>query len=231
MTNDTLPIDVNYDDPREPTVMVDDLLAAGKRARTRRRIAVTAAALVVLGGATAGIATSGWTPGHGGSVNAGVAAPQEPDYGQHPPSDRPVTVDQSVAGWKSFAYVSGSTQICGGSSSTTGHRESAFACWATMAQATDGTWVALPAFQALPRPTQGKVLAIGLVRGRAQTVDVTFAGHTVTAAVVPVPVNGNTDLGAYAVWLPTEGKSVYGTSDISAVVAKSSNGDVVARLP
>jgi len=80
----------------------------------------------------------------------------------HRTTDSLVDLTPVVPGWRTFAFVSNEDVICGGSVSASTVAQ-AVACWMSTAQAmASGSWIALPAFQALPPPeaTGGKAYII-----------------------------------------------------------------------
>jgi len=81
-------------------------------------------------------------------------------------------------------------------------------------------------------PQSREIILVGTARGAVATVSVTMFGHTATAAVHPLPATGGRQVGAYAVWLPRSGAERDGMnlSDITAVVGRDAEGNVVARL-
>jgi hypothetical protein len=80
-------------------------------------------------------------------------------------------------------------------------------------------------------PQSREIILVG-ARGAVATVSVTMFGQTATAAVHPLPATGGRQVGAYAVWLPHSGaeRDRMNLSDITAVVGRDADGNVVARL-
>jgi hypothetical protein len=156
--------------------------------------------------------------------------PTDPVAVRHNPQEPLVDIDTGVAGWHTFAFVTNDEQVCGGSASTTSS-DLAVTCWMSAAQAATGTWIALPAFQALPDPAfvGDRVLVIGLLRCSATKVELTFHNRTVVAAVQPMPIHGRAGLSIYATWLPLDGATTYGTGDLTSLTPE--DGDNPATCP
>ncbi|MER7894515.1 hypothetical protein ABTX15_32490 [Micromonospora sp. NPDC094482] len=81
-------------------------------------------------------------------------------------------------------------------------------------------------------PGSEEVILVGFVRGAIASVSVTMFGQTATATVHPLPATSGRQVGAYAVWLPRSGAEREGMnlSDITAVVGRDTDGNVVTRL-
>jgi hypothetical protein len=226
-------VDLDYDDPFEPTIAVDNLLADARRAKRTRRASKLGA--VVIGHVVITLA-AGTVRGHGGqpSLTLAQVAMTDPVYQLHQPSDSLVIVDQSLPHWTTFAYLSTDNQICGGSAATSGNARGhvAVTCWMSADQPLTGAWIAKAAFQALPQPSDnhGQVLALGLLRCKATSVDMTFLGHSVSAPVVPLNIRNQSNLGVYVAWLPLGTATTYGTNDITELVAKDGANVTACQL-
>jgi len=221
-------LDLEYADPYAPVLSSDRVVAQAKRVRVRRR--TTAAVTGVA--AIAAVAAFGLPAiGRDNSYNPGTPSNRygtdlgDPVPSQHLASD-PIVVVSSTGGWNAFVYYSKSDEICMGAVATSG------AVGYVTSQCGDqvnvaNPWIDKPTFQPVDNG-HGDDLAIGLVVGDATAVSLQFFGHTVTATVVPVTVHGLTDVGAYAMWLPTGGATSYGWGDITDVVATDARGQTVA---
>jgi hypothetical protein len=216
-------VDLAYSDPLEPTIAVETIVARARRVRLYRRVRA-GSLLVLVMVAAAGFATL---------INPfGSSAQKSLPAGPLTKLNNVVVVDASVKGWESFVYLSAEREVCGGTVGTsgagTGHIFTTCG-WASATDSSTGAWVMKPVFQAAPQPSENgdKALAIGLVRGNAVSVTVTFKGQTIKTRVVPIA--GDSGLGAYAVWLPLNGSTSYGWNDIDSVVATRANGQTLAE--
>ncbi len=217
------PPNLTYQDPLEPTIAAHTVIARARRVRRRRRLSAAGSAAAAVAAVALGAA---------GLVPAGrPGAPSEP---ANPLSglDSPVVVGTPAPGWQAIVYLSPDDDVCGGTVAVSGSDRGYFSStcgWASPHQTSTGIWVMKPLFQVAPIDKTDQVLAIGLVRGNAASVTVRFLGHDVTANVVPADLPGSSELGAYAVWLPLNGATTYGWSDIDIVIARDSRGDIVAK--
>lgn len=221
-------IDLDYADPAAPAIAPEHVVSIGRRVRRRRRI---------LGGGSMAlvVAAIAWTA----TVmlpQAGSAPPAtfDPAPGKHRASDPVVIVGTPIAGWHAFVFQATDGSLCTGSAAFSGPDRgfTSYGCIASVDPPVvpPGVWVQRPEFEGSPT-VSGYVLAIGLVRGPAKTVTLTFLGRPATAPVVPVPEPGWEGLGAYCMWLPTNGATTYGTANVTDVQALDANGYVVTSLP
>jgi hypothetical protein len=143
-------------------------------------------------------------------------------------------VGTPIAGWHAFVFQATDGSLCTGSAAFSGPDRgfTSYGCIGSVDPPVvpPGVWVQRPEFEGSPT-VSGYVLAIGLVRGPAKTVTLTFLGRPATAPVVPVPEPGWEGLGAYCMWLPTNGATTYGTANVTDVQALDANGYVVTSLP
>ncbi len=75
------------------------------------------------------------------------------------------------------------------------------------------------------------MLAIGVLRGTAATVEVTANGQTAQAPVHALATTTGEAAGAYAVWLRAEPDGSIRSADITSVRAFDASGHVVAQIP
>lgn len=227
---------LHYDDPQTPPPDTEAIIRRGRATRQRHLAMYLALICVLLATSTVvalKIRANGEpfiaTPGDSGLA----AIMAQPLVREHPPSGQVVIVDESLPGWASAAWVSTDNEFCSGTIATTGPKVTTMTCGTFDRRAATGVTLELPVFQSLPAPqdNQGKALAIGLVRGDAVSIAVTFRNHSVVADVRPIGDDAVPRLGVYAVWLPVDGATSFSSREITTMVAKDAHGHVVARFP
>jgi len=220
-------IDLDYADPAAPAIAPDHILTVGRRVRRRRRAAGGGSMALM-------VAVLAWTATVMLPQSGSVPAAFDPAPGKHRPSDPVVIVGTPIAGWRAFVFRSTDDGLCMGSAAYSGPDQGYTSYVCTDAGNTSvvlpGVWIQKPTFESAP--LDGKhVLAIGLVRGPATTVTLDFFGRQAIATVVPVQKDGWEGLGAYCLWLSTNGEQTFGTANVTDVEAWDSDGRLVTSLP
>lgn len=227
---------LSYDDPLAPTVTLDGVVRRAQTVRRARFAVALCAVSVLIAGAAAVTVHLTDAADRSGPPERAMA----PSFVQeHPAMGRIVTVDESVRGWIAIAWISTGREFCAGTTATDTRKTpmSTLNCWQSVDTGAPGgagpAILELPIFQTLPTPadSHGQALAIGLTRGDIGSVQVVFRGVTVTAEVHRIDTGTAATFGAYAVWLPLNGATSFGSRDIAEISGRDVAGNVVAHLP
>lgn len=235
-------LSLEYEDPLMPRISPDAVIRRGARVRRRRRVvraSGTLVAAVIAAAVVIPVLRGTPPPAERAAVSPFRLLAATPAYQQHLPAGTPVEVDKSATGWRSFAWLSADDQFCSGSIGVPPQDRSAVAItcvkpvsfgspksgppYKAFAAATE------PVFQVLPPPDANgdKVLIIGLARSDVASIEIRFLRSDVSAAVYPIKVAGAIKAVAYAAWLPLEGKTSYGTGNITAFIARNASGRIL----
>jgi hypothetical protein len=188
--------ELDYVDPFAPVFWADEVVARAKRGRRNRRLTLIGAAAAGVLAVLAVFGVPGWwdradNEAAGANTNSYGTNLADPVPGEHLASD-PVVMIAASGGWQTFVFYSTAGALCIGAVELSGRNRG---------------YVMTKSAPALGRPNvlsidgQGTVV-VGFVNGSIGSVHVRDDGHTYVAKVVPAPMHGMTDLGAYAVWLP-----------------------------
>jgi hypothetical protein len=236
----TIPIDLDYRDPRPVELDLAAIERRGARIRVRRRVAGTAAVAVLAAGVAGGVAVLR-PPGTSSPSSGTGLRPIAQFLARNPPSGEPAVISTSPRDWTSFGWVTADGQFCYAAYRIpAAGRPAQGDCYGIDGDlGADG---AVGASVGMPLPAVGAMdadmpsatakdalhLFVGVVRGDVARVSMTAYGRAFEADVTPVTTRDGVEIGIYEIWFASP-SGYWNATDIQGVVAYDSSDAVVAR--